>query len=386
VNRAILGGVVVLLLALAFVAYNALFTVHETQQALVLQFGEPRRIIREPGLHAKLPFVQNVQYLDRRILDLDSPAQEVIAADQKRLVVDAFARYRIEDPLRFYQAVGSVPAANNRLSAFMASSVRRVLGESSFQAVVRDERPQLVQRIAAQVNAQAESLGIEVVDVKIRRADLPEANSLAIFQRMETERQQEAAEIRARGEEDARRIRSLADRNVAVLVAEANRDAEQMRGVGDAERNRIFGEAFGRDPDFFSFYRSMQALEASLGGDNTRLVMSPDSELFRFLARSDGGRPVRAGDGGAPAPAGVRPDGAPLSSNGTAPQPDGGPAAAAASPAPQGETASTADGGAPAVPLGGNTETASDGNTTMTVPIVPAPGGSGADLGAPSIQ
>lgn len=282
-KQGLAGLGLIALAALAFVAYNALFTVYQTQQALVLQFGNPKRIITDPGLHWKLPFVQNVIYVDKRILDLDSPAQEVIASDQKRLVVDAFARYRIKQPLDFYRTVGTIAVANSRLATVLNSAVRRVLGDSSFVAVVRDDRPELMSRITVQVNREAASFGIEIVDVRIRRADLPEANSQAIYQRMQTERQQEASEIRAGGEEIARRIRSRADRDTTVILAEAERDSQQIRGEGDGKRNSIFNGAFGRDPEFFAFYRSMQTYEKALNGSNTRLVLSPESELFRFF-------------------------------------------------------------------------------------------------------
>jgi membrane protease subunit HflC len=280
--RGIAGVVAVLVALAAVVAYTALFYVHQTEQALVLRFGEPRRILIEAGLQYKVPFVDTVVYLDKRILDLDNPAQEVIASDQKRLVVDAFARYRIADPLRFYQSVGTIEGANSRLATILNSSLRRVLGESTFIQVVRDERATLMNRIREQVDREAQNFGINVIDVKIRRADLPEANSQAIFQRMQTERQREAAEIRAQGAEQAQRTRARADRDVTVLIAEANSKSEQIRGDGDGQRNRIFAEAFGRDADFFNFYRSMQAYEVGLKGD-TRLLTAPDSDFFRFF-------------------------------------------------------------------------------------------------------
>ena len=319
-----IGGVLVALAALAFIAYNSLFTVYESRQALVLQFGEVTRVATEPGLYRKLPFIQNVLYFDRRILDLDSPAQEVIAADQKRLVVDAFARYRIVNPLLFYQSVRSVEFANSRLAALLNSATRRVLGETTFQQVVRDERPQLMERILEQMNREAKGFGIEVVDVKIRRADLPEANSQAIYQRMQTERQREAAEIRAQGEEAARRTRARADRDVTVIIAEANKQSDLVRGDGDAERNRVFAEAFGQDPGFFAFYRSMQAYEAALRGSGTRLVMTPDSEFFRYFRDAQGDGARRANGGGQPGGGPAQP------TPGTVPEPSAqGPAASA---------------------------------------------------------
>ena len=280
-----IAGVLAVLVAIAVaVGYTALFYVHQTEQALVLRFGEPiRDPIVEPGLRYKVPFVDTVVYIDKRILDLDNPVQEVIASDQKRLVVDAFARYRITNPLRFYQTVGSIEGAQSRLMTILNSSLRRVLGKSTFIQAVRDERANLMNRIRDQVNREAQQFGIDVVDVRIRRADLPDANSQAIYQRMQTERQQEAAEFRARGAEQAQRTRARSDRDVTVLLAEANSKSEQVRGEGDGERNRIFADAFGRDPDFFSFYRTMQAYEAGLKAGETRMLLSPDSDFFRYF-------------------------------------------------------------------------------------------------------
>ena len=223
-----------------------------------------------------------------RILDLENPSQEVIASDQKRLVVDAFARYRITNPLRFYQSVGTVQGANQRLSTVLNSSLRRVLGENAFITVVRDERESLMRQIGEQVNREARNFGIDVVDVRIRRADLPEANSQAVFQRMQTERQREAAEIRAQGNEAAQRTRARAEREATIVVAEATSKGEQLRGEGDGERNRIFADAFGRDPDFFAFYRSMQAYEASMKAGDTRMLVSPDSSFFRYFRDPSG--------------------------------------------------------------------------------------------------
>ncbi|MFG1344840.1 protease modulator HflC [Xanthobacter autotrophicus DSM 431] len=301
----VLGGVLAVLGAVALVlVYSSAFMVYQTQQALVLRLGEPLAPVTTPGLHWKVPFIDSVVYLDNRILDLENPSQEVIAADQKRLVVDAFARYRITNPLRFYQSVGTVQGANNRLSTVLNSALRRVLGENAFIAVVRDSRENLMRQISEQANREAANFGITVVDVRIRRADLPEANSQAVFQRMQTERQREAAEIRAQGNEASQRLRARADREATIVLAEANSKGEQLRGEGDAERNRIFADAFGRDPDFFTFYRSMQAYEASLKSTDTRLVMSPDSSFFRYFQDPTGTRPAgSAAPGAQPAPA-----------------------------------------------------------------------------------
>ncbi len=280
----IAGGIaavaVVLLLVLG---YSALFSVYQTQQALVVRLGEPVRVVTEPGLHWKIPLIDSVIYVDKRILDLENPAQEVIASDQKRLVVDAFARYKVVNPLRFYQTVGSVDGANSRLSTLLNSALRRVLGEATLTQVVRDQREHLMNRVREQLEREAQAFGISIVDVRIRRADLPEQNSQAVYQRMQTERQREAAEFRAQGSQRAQEIRARADREVTVLVAEATSKAEQTRGEGDAERNRIFAEAFNKDPDFFSFYRSMQAYEAGLKPNDTRFLIRPDSDFFRYF-------------------------------------------------------------------------------------------------------
>ena len=282
-KRVPLVGIFVVLAALGVLLYDAIFTVHQTRQAIVLQFGDPKRVITQAGLHLKLPFVQNVIRIDKRILALSASSEEVIASDQKRLVVDAFARYRITDPLQFYITVGTIQGGELRLQTLLNSGLRSVLGRERFVDVVRDKRAVLMTRIRDLVNQQAQELGIEIVDVRIRRADLPEANSQAIFERMQTERQQEAAQIRAIGQEDAREIRARADKNVTVIQAEANRDAEITRGRGDACRNRVFAAAFGLDPQFFAFYRSMQSYERALQSEDTSLVLSPDSEFFLFF-------------------------------------------------------------------------------------------------------
>ncbi|MEM5581883.1 protease modulator HflC [Roseibium sp. AS2] len=278
------GILAIILIAVAVLGYMSIFIVNPTQQALVLQLG---RIVEEPkttpGFYFKYPFIQNVVYMDKRVLNLNMPPLEPISSDKKRLIVDAFARYTISDPVLFYQRVANVQTANRRLSTLLQSSLRSEIGRTSFAALVRDDRSGVMENIRRDINANAEELGIEVIDVKIRRADLPDANSQAIYARMQTERQQEATEIRAQGEEAARRIRSRADRDATVLVAEAKRDSEIKRGEGDAERNQIFAEAFGADPEFFAFYRSMQAYEAGLRSGDTSLVLSPDSSFFRFF-------------------------------------------------------------------------------------------------------
>ncbi len=290
-KNGLFGAALVVLGAVAFLIYNAIFFIYPTQQALVLQFGSVQKALRDPGMYFKIPFIQNVELIERRILDLDLNPQEVIAADQKRLVVDAFARYRIVDPVRFYQSVRTTQGANQRLSTFLQSNLRQVVAESSFSAVVKDSRAALMEKIKAQVSRSASELGVEIVDVRIRRADLPQANSEAVFRRMQTERQREATELRAQGEEASRRIRARAERDREVILAEATRDSEVLRGTGDAERNAIFNDAFGRDPEFFSFYRTMQAYEAGLRAGDTRMVLSPNSDFFRYFGAPNG-RPV----------------------------------------------------------------------------------------------
>ncbi len=283
-RRGIFGGVgLIILIVLCIAVYLSVFILSQTQQALVLRFGRVVREVKDPGLYYKLPLVDNVVYFDNRILDLDSPPLEIIASDQKRLVVDAWGRYRIINPLLFYQSVGSVAVADARLSVLMNSAVRQVLGDATFMQLVRDERAELMERITTRVDREARGLGIQMVEVMIRRADLPQANSQAIYQRMQTEREQEATQIRALGEQQARRIRAEADRTATVIVAEAQRQSEETRGAGEAQRNNSLAAAFSADPDFFAFYRSMQAYQEGLGTTGTRWVLSPDSQFFRYF-------------------------------------------------------------------------------------------------------
>jgi modulator of FtsH protease HflC len=295
-------GVLLALAALAVLAaYGALFSVYQTRQALVVRFGEPIRVITEPGLHAKMPVIDTLITVDNRILDLENSAQEVFASDQRRLVIDAFARYRITDVLAFYRTVNNIEGANARLSSLLNAALRRVLGEATLIQVVRDQRATLMGRVRDQLDHEARAFGIEVVDARIRRADLPEQNSNAVYSRMQTERQRQAASIRGEGTQKSQEIRAKADRDVTVLVAEAQSRAEQIRGEGDAERNRIFAEAYTKDPDFFAFYRSMQAYEAGLRSGDTRLVLRPDSDFFKYFG-SPGGKEMQKGAPKPPAP------------------------------------------------------------------------------------
>ncbi len=282
-NRNLAIGAGALAAVVLVLALSALFTVPQTQQALVLQFGEPKRVVTEPGLHVKLPFVQNAVYIDRRVLDFDAEAQELILGDQKRLVVDAFARYKIVDPLRFYQSVGTEAVLRGRIDTILDASLRKVLGEVPLFTVLSADRSTLMNNIRDQANTEAKQFGIDIVDVRIKRADLPAENSQAIYHRMQTEREREAKELRAQGAELAQRIRARADRERRVIIAEAEKESQIIRGQGDAQAIKIFADAFGRDVDFFTFYRSMQAYRNALSDDSTSVVLSPDSQFFRFF-------------------------------------------------------------------------------------------------------
>ncbi|MDA9740507.1 protease modulator HflC [Pelagibacteraceae bacterium] len=275
-----------LIVVLAITGYQSLFIVQEINQAIVLQFGDPKKIITKPGLNFKLPFIQNVVYLDRRVLNLDNPPEEVIAADQKRLIVDAFARFRIVDPLKFYISVGNESVARQRLATIINSRIRGVLGTQNLATLLSIDRSKHMATIQNDVNTEAKNFGITIVDVRIKRADLPQANSEAIFKRMQTEREREAKEFRAQGAEIAAKITSTADKEVTVILATANKQSEIMKGEGDGARNRIFAEAFGRDPEFFGFYRAMQSYEKALIGGDTSLILSPDSDFFKFFGKA----------------------------------------------------------------------------------------------------
>jgi len=275
-----------LIFVIGLVVYLSLFTVKEINQAIVLQFGDPKKIVTDAGLQVKIPFIQNVVFLDRRILSLDPPPAEVIASDQKRLIVDAYARFKIVDPLKFYISVGDERVARSRLATIINSRIRSVLGKQSLATLLSEERSTQMSIIQEGVNVEAEKFGITIIDVRIKRADLPQANSEAIYKRMQTEREREAKEFRARGAEMAVTITSTADRKVTVILANAEKQSEIMKGEGDGIRNKIFADAFGQDPEFFSFYRAMQAYETALIGGDTTLILSPDSDFFKFFGNS----------------------------------------------------------------------------------------------------
>ena len=272
-----------IIIVIVALSYFSIFVVKEINQAIVLQFGDPKKIVLTPGLNFKIPFIQNVVFLDKRILNLDTPPEEVIASDQKRLIVDAISRFKIVDPLKFYISVGNERVARSRLATIINSRLRNVLGKQELQTLLSKDRTKQMSLIQDGVNAEAESFGIKIVDVRIKRADLPQANSEAIYRRMQTEREREAREFRAKGAEMAVTITSTADKEVTVILAEAQKKSEIMKGEGDGQRNKIFADAFGRDPEFFAFYRAMQAYETSLIGGETSLILSPDNEFFKFF-------------------------------------------------------------------------------------------------------
>ncbi|MFM9863066.1 MAG: protease modulator HflC [Micropepsaceae bacterium] len=274
---------------LIIVAFNTFFVVEQREQALITQFGDPVRTVQQPGLAMKIPFFQTATFFDKRILELDAPPEEVIASDRRRIVVDAFARYRIVNPLRYYQSVRTDAVARQRLASILSSSLRGELGKKSFAALLSVERSQLMLSIRNQIKAQSLGLGIEIVDVRIRRADLPKENLESVFGRMQTERQREAAGIRASGDEESTRIKSTADKDVTIIKANATRKSEILRGEGDAEKNRVLGDAYGQDREFFEFYRTLKAYEASMTGANTTMVISPDSPFFKYFQRGHTG-------------------------------------------------------------------------------------------------
>ena len=275
--------IIPIIILVAATIYFSVFIVKEVNQAIVLQFGDPKRIIMKPGINFKIPFIQNVVFLDKRILNLDTPPEEVIASDQKRLIVDAFARFQIVDPLKFYISVGNERVARSRLSTIINSRIRSVLGTQRLQTLLSADRTNQMSLIQDGVNNEAENFGITIVDVRIKRADLPQANSDAIYKRMQTEREREAKEFRAKGAEMAAEITANADKEVTVILANAEKTSQILKGEGDGKRNKIFADAFGRDPEFFAFYRAMQAYEKALIGGETSLILSPDSEFFKFF-------------------------------------------------------------------------------------------------------
>jgi len=274
------------IIIIGFTLYSTFFIVKETQQAIVLQFGSPKKIYKDAGLHYKIPFIQNVQHIDKRVLEIDAPPEEIIASDQKRVIIDAFAKYIITDPLKFAISVGNERVANSRLGTIINARIRGVVGKDPLESLLSSNRNKIMQQITQQVAEEAADFGMKVIDVRIKRADLPVANSEAIFKRMQTERSREAKEFRAEGAELAQEIKAKADKDVTIILAEARKKSQILRGEGDGQRNKIFADAFGRDPEFFSFYRAMQSYEKSLQSGQTSLVLSPDSDFFKFFGES----------------------------------------------------------------------------------------------------
>jgi membrane protease subunit HflC len=316
-SRRLLTVVAVLLIAAGILASSALFIVDQTEQALVLQFGQPRRVIRDPGLWVKRPFIQNVIVYDKRVLDFEPPPEEVIASDQKRLVVDTYTRYRIVDPLLFYQTVSSEVGVRSRLAAIVSGSLRRVLGNVTLSDVLSEKRAGIMHQIRDEVAAEAKNFGVNVVDVRLRRADLPPENSEAIYARMQSERQQQAAQYRGEGAEAAQTVRANAERERTVILADAQRDAQKMRGEGDAESIKIYADAYSQDKSFFAFYRSMQAYRDAFNGQTTTFVLSPEGSFFRYFGGWKGG------DGAAAGAAGSGSSGVPIMPPATLPAPSG---------------------------------------------------------------
>jgi len=280
--------IIIIFVALAFLGINSLFTMSEKQLGLVLQFGEPKRVIKDSGLHVKLPIIQNTIKYDKRILEYDLPIEEVIAVDKKRMLLDSFTRFKITDPLEFYKTVGNESNVRNRLNSNVISSLRRVVGRVTLDELLSEERSKIMENIKLEVNNEASRFGIEIVDVRIRRADLPEANSQAIYERMISERVREAKEFRAKGSETAQKIRAEADKEKTIILAEATKKGEILRGEGESEAVEVYANAFKKDPDFYSFYRSMQAYGNVLGEDVTTMILSPDSEFLEFFNNSKG--------------------------------------------------------------------------------------------------
>ena len=301
-NRRLLAVIGVILIIGGMALSGSLFIVDQTQQALVLQLGEVRRVVRQPGLWVKRPFIEDVVYYDNRVLDFEPPHEEVIVSDQKRLVADTYTRYKITNPLLFYQTVGTEAGVRARLSALVTGSLRRVLGNVTLNDILSNKRAAIMVQIRDDVAAQAKPFGIDVVDVRLRRADLPEENSQAIYARMQSEREQQARQYRGEGAEAAQNVRANAERERTVILAEAQRDAQRVRGDGDGQSIKLYADAFGQDKDFFAFYRSLQAYRDALNGRDTSFILSPEGNFFRFFggAPQTGQAAGKAASGGAP--------------------------------------------------------------------------------------
>jgi membrane protease subunit HflC len=267
----------------ALILFSAIFTVDQKEQALILQFGEPIKMIDAPGIKFKMPLLQNAVFFDKRIIELSLPAQEVIASDQKRLIINAFVKYRITDPLKFYTTVTNSNGLSNKLSGVLDSSLRQVIGEVTLSKLLTENRSEVMKKIRDEVSESSEIFGIEIVDVRIMRADLPQENSNAIFARMQTEREKEAREIRANGAEISDKVRAEADKQKTIILAEAKKRADLIRGDGEAKATKIYADAYGNDVEFYEFYRSMIAYKESMKSENTKMVVSPNGEFFKHF-------------------------------------------------------------------------------------------------------
>lgn len=285
-NKNIKAYLLIVLAVAAVVLSGSLYEVNQTEQAIVLQFGEPVRLVKDAGLKIKLPLIQNVVYYDTRLLNLDPPAQEIVLNDKKRLDVDSFTRYRIVDPLKFYQTVRTETQARSKLEEIVNSSVRKVLGRVTLQELLSKERAQIMADISNAVKNDAEQIGVSVAEVRIRRADLPIEVLQAINDRMKAERDRDAKEFRAQGQQEAQQIRSKADKERTIIIAEAEKQAQIIRGEGDKKATAIWNQAAAADPQFYAYYRSLEAYRASLGNDKNSFVLSPESDFFRYFKGS----------------------------------------------------------------------------------------------------
>lgn len=281
-NNKIIFPIIAIIIAIIFLA-NMLFVVEQTEQAVIFQFGQPVKVIKEPGLNVKMPFIQNILHFDSRLQEINTEDKEVIAYDQKRLIINAFVKYKIVDPVLYYTTVRDENGFNNKFSTILDSSLRQVIGEVPLNSLLSEKRSDVMEKIQDVVAEKAKDFGVEVIDVRITRSDLPEANSVAIYKRMQTDREREAKEIRAEGDETAQKIRANADKEKTFLIADAKKKAEAIMGEGEAEANKIYAKAYSKDPAFFEFYRTMNAYKKSLNNNNTKIILSPNNEFLKGL-------------------------------------------------------------------------------------------------------
>lgn len=281
-NNKIIFPIIAIIIAIIFLT-NMLFVVEQTEQAVIFQFGQPVKVIKEPGLNVKMPFIQNVLHFDSRLQEINTEDKEVIAYDQKRLIINAFVKYKIVDPVLYYTTVRDENGFNNKFSTILDSSLRQVIGEVPLNSLLSEKRSDVMEKIQDVVAEKAKDFGVEVIDVRITRSDLPEANSVAIYKRMQTDREREAKEIRAEGDETAQKIRANADKEKTFLIADAKKKAEAIMGEGEAEANKIYAKAYSKDPAFFEFYRTMNAYKKSLNNNNTKIILSPNNEFLKGL-------------------------------------------------------------------------------------------------------